>query len=265
MVRRLLICSMVVLGCTGCLPWMGVLYPFTGSFGATNRGLLRGGENLPMQGDHFRRYHSSKKAFAVPQLAHALVRCADKVAAEHQGAVLRIGDISAASGGFLPGHSSHRSGRDVDLAFYTADQHLSPADGIPLAHFDRFGVGIRGTEPVLFDTARNWALVKALLSDEEIEVQWIFVSAGLKALLLQWALENEPDLSIVERAASVLRQPGDAAPHDDHFHLRIYCPKDTTGAHCIDVNPVWPWISPTPPPPMPSDEILLQAALEGLE
>ena len=107
--------------------------------------------------------------------------------------------------------------------------------------------------------------MKALLTDEEIEVQWIFVSAGLKARLLEWALENESDQQVLEQAASILRQPGDSAPHDDHFHVRIYCPKDKFGTYCVDTKPFWPWHEPPAPPPMPSDEVLLKAAVEGLE
>jgi penicillin-insensitive murein endopeptidase len=244
---------------------MGTIYPFFGTFGTTSTGLLRSAEAIPSNGAHFKLYHAPQKAYAVPSLVHALARSADKVADVYDGAVLRIGDSSAAHGGQLAGHSSHRSGRDVDLAFYTADIYGHPIDGIPLVHFDRFGVGTRGGTPVRFDTPRNWALVQALLTDEEIEVQWIFVSAGLKALLLEWALEHETDLNMVERAASILRQPGDSAPHDDHFHVRIFCPKDAFGTYCVDTKPFWPWHDLKPVPPSPSDEVLLKAALEGLE
>lgn len=265
MQRTLFICFASALGCAGCLPWMGVLYPVFGSFGTTSLGLLSGAETLPLQGDHFLRYHASQKAFAVPQLTRALVRCADKVAAEHPDATLLIGDLSAPRGGFLPGHRSHRSGRDVDIAFYASDAVGTPIKAVPLIHFDRFGVGLSNRHVRRFDTPRNWALVEALLNDAEIEVQWIFVSAGLKALLLDWALKNNRDLETVEKAASVLRQPGDSAPHDDHFHVRIYCPQDSSGHLCLDVDPIWPWISPAPLPPIPSDEVLLHAALDGLE
>lgn len=253
------------IGCTGCLPWAGAVYPFSGTFGATSRGLLKGGKTLPRQGEHFRLYHASKKAFAVPQLVRALVRAADKVEEKHNGSILLIGDMSSAHGGFLPGHRSHRSGRDADLAFFTTDIWGKPVVEKGLIHFDRFGVGVRGGQVRRFDTAQNWALVEALMNDKEIEVQWIFVSAGLKALLLEWAVKNGEDLQTVERAASVLKQPGDSAPHDDHFHIRIYCPKDRFGALCLNTAPFWPWIEIPPPPPGPTREKLLRAALEGIE
>jgi penicillin-insensitive murein DD-endopeptidase len=253
------------IGCTGCLPWLGAVYPFPGTFGTTSQGLLKGGRTLPRQGENFRLYHASKKAFAVPQLVRALVRAADKVEKAHNGSMLLIGDMSSAHGGFLPGHSSHRSGRDADTAFFTTDLWGASVVENGLIHFDRFGVGLRDNRIRKFDTARNWSLVEALINDEEIEVQWIFVSAGLKALLLEWALENGKDLQTVERAAVVLKQPGDSAPHDDHFHIRIYCPKDRFGALCLDTPPFRPWVQKPSAPSGPTRETLLRAALEGIE
>jgi penicillin-insensitive murein endopeptidase len=267
MPHRLKILSVLVsaLGIAGCLPWFGTMYPFFGSFGTTSLGLLSGAQTLPRQGEHFRLYHASSKAFAVPTLTAALVRAADTVAQSYPNAMLLIGDMSAKGGGRIPGHSSHRSGRDADIAFFVTDLWGNRQDGFPLVHFDRFGVGVKGREILRFDVGRNWALVEALLTDKDIEVQWIFVSNGLKALLLEWALLNNRDLNILERAASVLREPGDAAPHDDHFHVRIYCPRDTTGALCINANPIWPWIAPQEETTFPSKEEILKAALEGLE
>ncbi len=256
---------LLALTASGCLPWFGTMYPFFGAFGTTSEGLLSGAETLPTQGAHFRRYHASSKAYAVPSLTAALVRAADAVAATYLDAVLLIGDMSGKRGGKIPGHSSHRSGRDVDLAFYVTDLWERSTEGYPLVHFDRFGVGAKDKTVRRFDTARNWALVEALLTDPAVEVQWIFVSNGLKALLLDWALRNDKDLKVLERAASVLRQPGDSAPHDDHFHVRIYCPRDTTGNLCVNTGPLWPWILPYPEPVLPTDEELLKIALEGLE
>jgi hypothetical protein len=36
----------------------------------------------------------------------------------------------------------------------------------------------------------------------------------------------------------VLHQPGDSLPHDDHFHVRIYCPVGDRHAWCVDRAPL---------------------------
>jgi penicillin-insensitive murein endopeptidase len=230
----------------GCLPWLGVL-PEQGAVGTTSRGVLSGGGHLPKVGDHFRFYRGGDRRWGVHALTGAIERASARVAEVHPGSVLQVGDISAEPGGFISGHSSHRSGRDVDFAFYMNRHTGEDAALWPLIRFDRFGIGVRGKGIYHFDTPRNWELVEALLRDDEAEMQWIFVSRGLKARLMAWAIENDRDIEIIKRSASVLKQPGDSAPHDDHFHVRIYCPRDREGAYCVDKAPIWPWIDTAPP------------------
>jgi penicillin-insensitive murein endopeptidase len=43
---------------------------------------------------------------------------------------------------------------------------------------------------------------------------------------------NEPAW-LLERAESVLHQPTDSRPHDDHFHLRIRCTPEERSAGCV--------------------------------
>ena len=192
----------------------------------------------------------------VPSRPSAEARASATVAAEHSGSVLLVGDMSAKSGGFISGHRSHRSGRDVDLGFFAVETGGRRREAPELIPFDRFGAGFKGNRTYMFDAKRNWRLVEALLSDPEAKVQWIFVSDGLKALLLKWALDNGRDVELVRRAASVLHQPSDSAPHDDHFHVRIYC--HPRHPHCQDTGPAWPWIDPPPQDPLrfTDDEIL---------
>jgi penicillin-insensitive murein DD-endopeptidase len=226
------------------MPWVGNTSNHVGSVGTTSVGLLAGATRLPKDGKHYRFYHDRSRRYGMPELNGMLDRASTKVAESFPGSVLMIGDLSAKRGGSITGHRSHRSGRDVDLAFYVTDVGRSAQAGLPLVHFDRFGVAVRDGKTTCFDIERNWGLVEAMLSDEEARVQWIFVSNGLKAMLLEWALNTGVDLSIIERAASVLHQPGDSAPHDDHFHVRLFCPNGVSGAYCVDTGPVWHWIVP---------------------
>ena len=45
---------------------------------------------------------------------------------------------------------------------------------------------------------------------------------------------------LVWQAETVMHEPGDSLPHDDHFHVRIACTKDDLG--CLGGGPRWPWL-----------------------
>jgi penicillin-insensitive murein DD-endopeptidase len=214
------------------------------SLGTASRGLLLGAAELPARGEHHLCYRRAEMRYGLPELVGLVERAAAKVAGGFPGSVLYVGDLSAERGGDEPGHASHENGRDVDLAFYASTPSGRAVKGFPVTRFDRFGVGLmeKSGKALRFDAARNWALVEALLSDEGADVQWIFASDGVRALLLRWALDHGRDLALTERAVTALKQPGDSAPHDDHFHVRIYCPPKSAGV-CEDLGPVWPWIA----------------------
>ncbi len=264
---------LAVLGCclgAACLPWAAVRGDASGSLGTISNGLLAGGEQLEARGEHYRFYRAGAHRYATPELAGLVRRAADKVAVVYPGSVLLVGDISAEHGGFIGGHRSHRSGRDVDFAFFVSTPAGESRPGFPLVLFDRLGAGVRDDEPFRFDDARNWELVEALLVDTAAEVQWIFVSRGLKARLLERALDSGRDLQLIERAATVLHQPGDSSRHDDHFHVRIHCPAATPGGQCRDTGPIRPWVERRPAYPAgeghaEDDAALRDAAVEGLD
>ena len=81
-----------------------------------------------------------------------------------------------------------------------------------------------------FDTRRNLALMVALLTDKKVEVQWIFVADWLKKRLIAEAWEQAIDPRTIARMEVVLHQPGDSNPHQDHYHVRIYCSSDDEAA-----------------------------------
>lgn len=237
---------LVVCLLTGCLGLVPMPEAPT-SLGTTSDGWLAEGIPLADEGHGFVRARRGEGTrFGVPRLVAALERAATSVEAEFgAGSPLLIGDIGSRHGGHHLRHRSHRAGRDVDILFFLSDE-----DGWPIpshSHaFSRFGFSDDEEAPghVYFDDARNWALVRALLTDPEIEVQWIFCSRGIKARLLAWAMQHEPDGDLLVHAAYVLQQPENALPHDDHFHLRIYCSAEERAAGCVDVGPRWPWLRP---------------------
>lgn len=122
---------------------------------------------------------------------------------------LRINHISAKEGGYLPPHSTHQLGRDVDLGFY----HRTTTDA-------RGRVNTR-----TFDPVRNWALVRALITETDIEL--ILVDRRIQKVLYDHALSIGEDRawldSIFRSGRSSIVQH--ARRHRDHFHARFYNPR----------------------------------------
>jgi penicillin-insensitive murein endopeptidase len=167
---------------------------------------------------------SGARSYGHPSLVLMLDRSARQVAqASRPRMKMLVGDLSREQGGPLDGHASHQSGRDADVGFYVTD-----AQGRPklLDHFVRFdGQGrAKDGSGLVFDDHRNWLLVQAWLKDDRAGISHVFVSAPLRRRLLEHA-ERSPALrKYAPRAAVFLKQPEDAAPHDDHFHVRVSCP-----------------------------------------
>lgn len=219
----------------------------TVSHGDTAGGWLENGVSLADQGVGYVRARPGESTrYGLPRLVSALERAAASVdAAFPGGEPLRVGDLSAPFGGRHHRHRSHRSGRDMDLILYATDLDGQSVRGRGWVAYDRHGVGVesetRGGGIQLFDDARNWHLVRTLLLDEEAQVQWIFVSRGLKARLLRYAAAHEPNPEALFRAAWALHQPRRGNPHADHFHVRIACGATQRALDCRDRGPMWSW------------------------
>jgi penicillin-insensitive murein endopeptidase len=137
--------------------------------------------------------------------------------------VLLIGDLSREYGGPLAGHRSHQSGRDADVGFFVTDKEGKPINAQRLVAFNEAGRARDGSR-VLFDDYRNWLLVQLWLKDSRAELKYVFVASHLRQRLLDFARERPAFSKYAEPAAKFLRQPTNALPHDDHFHIRIACP-----------------------------------------
>lgn len=225
------------------------------SVAKSNRGRVRHPAKLPLRGPGFRvpkRWKERGFQFGTDELVDAVARAAGRVNAADRRAVLGVADFSRNRGGPSKWHNSHHSGRDVDLLFYTTDakgKPLPPPDE-DMMTFDDEGVPYVGKrdkdgyrDPIWterrFDARRNWELIEAMLVDPSIRLQWVFVSVGLKAKLLGWARRKHRPRWAIEYADMVLRQPADSLPHDNHFHIRVYCTRADRFHGCIDRGPVW--------------------------
>ena len=210
------------------------------SVGTPQTGHLEGGRNLAEAVEPTLRIlaATTRRGFVwgTGELIELLIDTAKAAAAAHPGSRFAVGNLSRSGGGDIPPSVSHNSGRDADLAFFLRDAAGKPARARHYVRFDDRGVA---TSPASlagrlhFDTARNWTIVRQLLSHPAVVVQWIFVSAPLRNMLLDHALRiGEPKL-MQARATRVLVQPRDSSPHNDHFHVRIACPPDDR-PRCID-------------------------------
>lgn len=124
---------------------------------------------------------------------------------------LALGDISGRNGGPSHPHVSHQSGRDVDIAYFYRDGARWYA---------------RGNAKNL-DLPRNWAFVRALLIETDVDL--ILIDHSIQVLLETFAREHGEDATWL---AGVFRGvPGKLRPiirhapgHATHIHIRFFNP-----------------------------------------
>jgi murein endopeptidase len=226
-------------------PYLGDLPQDTSfSIGTASRGYLLNG--VAMKSQHpclkIRVSAKNKRAhYGTLALVEGLEQAACAVQRTWPGSELYAGDLSAETGGDLRGHASHNSGRDADIAFYMRDAAGRMADSTRMLPIRPDGRAKWGGD-VVFDIARNWALIEALLKNPRIQVQYLFVANHLRALLLAHAAQEGVSKDVLSHAKAVLKQPGDSSPHVEHFHLRIYCGLKERLEGCLDYGTIHPWV-----------------------
>lgn len=213
------------------------------SIGSPTTGFVVGCRTLPREGPHHAilEEHSHRgTACATDDLVEAILSAAADVDRVRPGARLAVGNLGRGGGGGIPWSVSHHSGRDADLGFFLLDPGGKPHLPRTLVPLNRKGMGeIDGVE-VRFDTPRNWLLVRSLITNPSVSVQWLFVSRSLRRMLLDFARRRETP-ALVRRAEEVLAQPARSRPHNDHLHLRIACPADDVLEGCRDIGSQRSW------------------------
>jgi penicillin-insensitive murein endopeptidase len=223
-----------------------------GTVGAPGHGCLAGGIELPRDGAGFCWFKPSGEHWGVPRFVRAVAAAAAAVEEERPGgAPLMVGDLSKRLGGQISGHRTHRSGRDVDLLFYAETPAGEPVKSPGFFKFGPDGLAFvppdrGGPKFVRLDVPREWLLIKALLTAPEANVQWMFISAPLEALITEYARARGEDLDLVWHAENVMLQPKDSLPHDDHMHLRTACTPEESVVGCEGGGPYWPWLPKLP-------------------
>ena len=243
--------ALVACALSGCFAAPSPLAPqFEGSVGYPSLGVQTQAVELPARGSGFVRYRpNSQHYFGVPRLVAGVQNAAAQVEQRLGGKVpLVIGDLSAARGGKIKGHASHRTGRDVDLLLYVTTPAGVPVPSPGFVKLGADGLGyVESTQTyVRFDVARQWELIKALLLDDSLGSQLMLLSQELEAQLIDYALARGEPAELIFRAQSLLLEPRDSLPHDDHLHLRVACLPIERVSGCDGGGPAWSWLPGTP-------------------
>jgi penicillin-insensitive murein endopeptidase len=267
-IGRFSACLTLSLVSFGCISAPSPLTPgFTGTVGTPGAGVQTDGVELPRSGPGFVRFRPhGANYFGRKRLVAAIERISSEFAASSPNTPpLVIGDLSARYGGKIDGHQSHRTGRDVDILFYFVTPGGARVTAPGFIRVDTDGLArVWDTGQVLrLDIEHQWRLVRALVTAPEIGVQFLFVSRTIEALLVDYALALGEPLDLVLRAQSVMFEPGDSLPHDDHIHMRIACSAEEAAAGCVGGGPYWEWLPPVQRAPL--DERALHAALSAEE
>lgn len=238
---------------SGCVAVPNPLAPgLRGAVGVPHYGVQTAAAELPVKGKGFARFRPhSDRYFGHPRLVAGIERVAAQLAERFpDSAPLIVGDLSARHGGKISGHNSHRTGRDVDLLLFFKTPSGADVRAPGFIHVESDGLAfVPGADQYLrFDVVKTWELVKLLVEDEELRVQFIFASRVLEALLVDYALSRGEPLDVIYRAQAVLLEPRDSLNHDDHFHVRIACSPEDEVAGCSGGGPIWEWLPSGPPP-----------------
>lgn len=187
---------------------------------ASNGRLIRGIQMTEGPGIVIRE---PEEAFGTRRVIRMLKAAAADLQARWPDApAIAVGDLSAKGGGPLSPHSSHQSGRDVDLPFFNKE------DG-EVARYEL-------TTPDNLDAEKTWHFFKTLIDTGQ--VKYIFVAYPLQRALYEYAKsvgyseeQLEPIMqyprSTSERVG-IIREVGGG--HDDHVHIRFHCKPDAS--HC---------------------------------
>jgi penicillin-insensitive murein endopeptidase len=153
-----------------------------------------------------------KEAWATQETIDSVVTAIEAVHARYPGSPrLVIGDLSHPGGGRLNRHRSHQAGRDVDIGFYFKRGELAS-----------FATARQRD----LDLPRTWALVRALVT--ETDVERIFVDRSLISVLYRHALAEGEDrawLDDVFGRSGVKGIVQHERRHKDHLHVRFFNPQ----------------------------------------
>lgn len=185
------------------------------SLGSVALGRIRGGaliNGVQMPEGEAWIVRQPKAAWGTRETVEAISHCIDKVSKQFPDThKLYIGHISRKNGGRFPPHVSHQNGRDVDLGYYYEGEE----DWYTRAHIKNL------------DRARTWALVRAFVTDTDVEL--IIIDRRIQVLLREHAESIGEDSHWLDqlfggKTRSLRPLIRHARGHATHIHVRFYSP-----------------------------------------
>jgi murein endopeptidase len=188
------------------------------SVGLPSAGSLEGGVPMP-EGPGRQLKAIPWKAWATEHTVALLDRVLRQWSAEGHAQPVLVGNMSARTGGRLDPHSTHQSGRDVDLGY---PQKLPAGEEL----------NWREMSDANLDRDETWALLKLLVSSGEVEA--IYIDRSIQKLLYDHAVAT----GLMSKRAlrewmEYPRGSGTAGTliqhvkgHIDHMHVRFECQPD---------------------------------------
>ena len=130
------------------------------SIGTPDAGLLL--NPVPFPEGAFWKVREPRESWATHETIDFVVTAIEAVEARYPGSPrLVIGDLSNPEGGRIDRHRSHQAGRDADIGLYYRSGEVQD---------------FRTARPKELDATRTWALVRALVTDTDIERIFIDLS-----------------------------------------------------------------------------------------
>ncbi len=186
------------------------------SVGRPNKGHLENGVPLPMSGLGYTRFDRDTH-FGTDETIALIEYAAARVAYAFPGsAPMLVGAISKEDGGAIGRHHSHRTGRDVDIAFFEKGNATR-----------RFFNGDLTAADV--DMVKSWYTLETLILTDRVE--YIFADrslhAGLRAQAEDagWGPDELDAFFLLEDESGYRGIIRHAGGHLDHFHVRFRCPE----------------------------------------
>ena len=187
------------------------------SIGTYNAGCISGAVSVPANGIGYQMMRlSRKRSFGHPDLKQFIEELGQTTANQKLGTLL-IGDLGQPRGGpTLSGHRSHQSGLDVDIWFLLSKQAASRS----LAFNERETWNAPSVLAANSDSINytQWSQANEKILETAArmpDVDRIFVNPSVKR-----------ELCTRRTSHDWLRKIRPWWKHDDHFHVRLKCPKD---------------------------------------
>jgi penicillin-insensitive murein endopeptidase len=221
------------------------------SLGKVSQGCLRGGLSLYPLGVGYQVMRPSRQRYWGHGLLVNWIEEFGRWVSKSRQKNLLVGDLSQARGGpLVGGHKSHQNGLDVDIWYEQTDFSVTNFTFAEREFRAPLNLVNAGHVPAWVDETLKWVA-------EHVLVERVFVHPFIKKQLCYRVADQE-----------WLRKIRPWWGHDDHFHVRLVCPKDDKtctqgpplgeGTGC-DQSLEWWWTDEAKAGPPPTDQTKAEA------